>query len=1179
MSYSDAKAINQRFRLALQSARMVVFEWDIQADDIHLDGQGLGPKGTLFRDDLTSSKSVVRLVHPADLKMLRDETIAALKDRSEEKVTLRAAQARFDDGAGGWLWVEILARIVARDASGRAIRMIGTLSDITARRQTQHQIEHLRDAYSALSATSQAIVRSKDETQLFEEICRVAVRWGGFRMAVIGMLDDERNVVPVAAHGESLGYLEETRFSADASRPEGRGPSGTAINTCQPSIWNQFIQHDDAAPWTASAQRFGFESVGAFPIFREGACCGVLGLFSSEPEYFDQAYVDLVKEMCSDISFAIDNFDHDRERRRVERALTRSEAQQRAIMDAALDGIISLDPDGMILRLNPAAEHTFGLLARRVIGKPFVDVLVPHRMRREYSERLAAVQREPGRASHRSRAILLRHDGSEFRAEIALTSTQLADGTSSGAVSTLHVRDISDVVRHEQLLQDNALRYRELVERSPEPVLVHRAGVLLLVNAACMKLFGASSEEQLLSRTAAQLIRPDHLQGFYAMTERSGNLLKSDGAFLEQVWLALDGSERTVEVAGSVLEYAGSPAVQVVLRDVTERKRAEALQSAQNHVLSLIAQGGELLHIMQTLTSHIEAHAPRCRCCVMLLDPEDTQMLSQFTGPSFSDDFKRAFARTPLSADSGICGVAAYRCEPVIVRDVASHHLTRDLRELADKEGIGGAASWPVMGSKGQLLGTLGLYYNEPSTPTSDELALVAICSDLAGIAIESRLAEERIRFLAHYDELTGLPNRFLFNQMLEAALARARRRSGKLACFFLDLDRFKNINDTFGHAVGDQVLHEIAGRFRDAVRATDQLARMGGDEFFFLIDEIEGPESLTEVTRRVLEEAARPFFVGAEECQLSASIGVSVFPDDGQDAATLLKNSDIAMYRAKALGKNNFQFYSASNNTHTVARLALESRLRRAIENHEFVLHYQPRVRLADGSVTGVEALVRWQHPERGLVSPLEFIPIAEETGLIAELGQQILSMAIGDARRLRDLEQGDIRIAVNLSARQLDHPSLVADITALLALHQVDARQIELEITETTLIHHPEHAARVISELHNMGLGVALDDFGTGFSSLTYLKRFPLEAVKIDRSFITELPRDVNDLAIAEAIIAMAHALGLKVVAEGVETEEQMNSLMRLGCDEYQGFLYSPAVQFERLLEVLLGSVSSVA
>jgi diguanylate cyclase (GGDEF)-like protein/PAS domain S-box-containing protein len=1179
LSYSDAKAVNQRFRIALQSARMVVFEWDIGADDIHLDGQGLGPNGTLFRDDLTSSKSVVRLVHPGDLKMLRDETIAALKDHHGEKITLRHAEARFDDGAGGWLWVEILARIMERDASGRATRMIGTLRDISERRRAQHQIEHLRDAYSALSATSQAIVRSKHEGQLFEEICRIAVRWGGFRMAVIGMRDDDQNVIPVAAHGESLGYLEVTRFSADAKKPEGRGPTGVAINSGQPSIWNRFLEHPDAAPWTASAGRFGFEAVAAFPIFRAGACCGVLGLFSSDPDYFDQAYVELVKEMCSDISFAIDNFDHDRERRRIERALTQSEAQQRAIMDAALDGIISLDPDGLILRLNPAAEHTFGLLSRRVVGKPFVDVLVPQRMRQQYSERLAAVQREPGRASHRSRAVLLRHDGAEFRAEIALTSTHLPDGATSGAVSTLYVRDISDLVRHEQLLQENALRYRELVERSPEPVLVHRAGVLLLVNAACMKLFGARHEEQLLSRTAAQLIRADHLQGFYAMTEQSGSVNASHSEFLEQVWLALDGTPRTVEVAGSVLEYAGSPAVQVVLRDVTERKRTEALQAAQNHVLNLIAQGGELLHIMQTLTSYIESHAPRCRCCVMLLDPDDAQMLSQFTGPSFSDQFKDAMARTPLSADSGVCGVAAYRCEPVIVPDVATHPLTHQLRELAAREGIRGAASWPIMGRKGQLLGTLGLYYAEAVTPTPNELALVAICSDLAGIAIESRLAEERIRFLAHYDELTGLPNRFLFNQMLEAALARAKRRGGKLAAFFLDLDRFKNINDTFGHDVGDQVLREIAGRFREAVRTSDQLARMGGDEFFFLIDEIEGPESVIEVTKRVLEQAARPFFVGAEECQLSASIGVSMYPDDGQDAATLLKNSDIAMYRAKALGKNNFQFYLASNNTHTVARLALESRLRRAIENREFVLHYQPRVRLADGSVTGVEALVRWQHPERGLVSPLEFIPIAEETGLIAELGHQILAIAIRDARKLTDLQQNDIRIAVNLSARQLDHPSLVADIAALLAMHQVDARQIELEITETTLIHHPEHAARVISELHSMGLGVALDDFGTGFSSLTYLKRFPLEAVKIDRSFITELPHDVNDLAIAEAIIAMAHALGLKVVAEGVETVEQMDSLMRLGCDEYQGFLYSPAVPFERLLGVLLGTLSSLA
>jgi len=372
-------------------------------------------------------------------------------------------------------------------------------------------------------------------------------------------------------------------------------------------------------------------------------------------------------------------------------------------------------------------------------------------------------------------------------------------------------------------------------------------------------------------------------------------------------------------------------------------------------------------------------------------------------------------------------------------------------------------------------------------------------------------------------------------------------------------------------------VLREISGRFRAAVRTSDQLARMGGDEFFLLIDEIDDVSIVIDVARRVLAEAARPFFAGAEECQLSASIGISLYPEDGSDAETLLKNSDIAMYRAKSLGKNNFQFYSATKNIHTVERLALESRLRRAIDNHEFVLHYQPRVHLESGRVTGVEALVRWRHPERGLVSPLEFIPIAEETGLIVALGHQVLAMALSDARRLPALDAVPIRVAVNLSTRQLDDPNLVRDIAALLAQNNLEANRIELEITETMLIHNPDHAEKVINELHQLGLGVSLDDFGTGYSSLTYLKRFPLEAVKIDRSFIKDLPLDLNDLAIAEAIIAMAHALDLKVVAEGVETDEQVASLRALGCDEYQGFIYSQPVPFPELIELLAGAVAA--
>jgi len=1163
--------VNERFRIALESTRTVVFDWSLLDDKLRLDGYGLVSPDDPLRGKVSTSKELIRLIHPDDLTDFMKRTIEALKG-GEQPAEFYQHECRVQGRGDEWLWIEMVGRVTERDDNGRAVHMIGTFRDTSQRKAADQQIQRLGDLYAALIATSQAIIRCESRDELFAEICRIAVQSGRFGLAWIGMRGEGRRIVPVASYGGPREYLDRLRVYDDPSVPEGRGPTGRAIATGAPSIWNRFLEESAAAPWAEAAKKAAFQAVASFPIHRAGVPCGALSLYSLQLDHFDASYAQLLQEMADDISFAIDNFDRDNDRREMQRALSESEALQRAVTDAALDCIVSLDANERMIRFNPAAERTFGVKAQDALGKRFVDLLVPERLRAGVSEKISSLSRTPGLASHRTKSVVCRSDGKELRVEIALTSIRVKDDI----IVTLHMRDISELERSEELLQEHALRYRQLVERSPEPVLVHRDGVLLLVNAACLRLFGATQEEDLLSRNVSELIGAEHLSAFYGLARAADSITPSSGHFLEQTWHALDGSERILEVAGSQLDYAGRPAVQVVLRDITERKRSESLQAAQNHVLNLIAQGSELPHIMRTLVDHIEAHAPRARCSVMVLDSTGT-MLTQLTAPSFSERFQTAVENTPLSDSDGVCGVAAFRCEPVIVSDIEHDPLTCRWVGLAVGEHIKAASSWPVMGRQGQLLGTIALYYPNHSTPDPTELSLVAICTDLAGIAIESRVAEERIRFLAHYDELTALPNRFLFNQLLETALARAQRRGHKIAALFLDLDRFKNINDTLGHAVGDQVLREISGRFRAAVRTSDQLARMGGDEFFLLIDEIDDVSIVIDVARRVLAEAARPFFAGAEECQLSASIGISLYPEDGSDAETLLKNSDIAMYRAKSLGKNNFQFYSATKNIHTVERLALESRLRRAIDNHEFVLHYQPRVHLESGRVTGVEALVRWRHPERGLVSPLEFIPIAEETGLIVALGHQVLAMALSDARRLPALDAVPIRVAVNLSTRQLDDPNLVRDIAALLAQNNLEANRIELEITETMLIHNPDHAEKVINELHQLGLGVSLDDFGTGYSSLTYLKRFPLEAVKIDRSFIKDLPLDLNDLAIAEAIIAMAHALDLKVVAEGVETDEQVASLRALGCDEYQGFIYSQPVPFPELIELLAGAVAA--
>jgi len=427
----------------------------------------------------------------------------------------------------------------------------------------------------------------------------------------------------------------------------------------------------------------------------------------------------------------------------------------------------------------------------------------------------------------------------------------------------------------------------------------------------------------------------------------------------------------------------------------------------------------------------------------------------------------------------------------------------------------------------------------------------------------ERRQAEERLRVVATHDPLTALPNRTLFHEHLSHALAKAQRYNRQLAVLFIDLDRFKNVNDTLGHEAGDLLLQVAAQRLSECLRETDTMARQGGDEFVVLMDELSDEGAVAGVCQRILDAMGKPFMVHGQEILLTASIGISVYPGDGR---TLLKNADIAMYRAKEKGKNNYQFYSTQIDNYSVERLSLESSLSRAIERNEFSLHYQPKVDIASGRITGVEALLRWQHPEMGWISPAQFIPLAEENGLILQIGTWVLKTACAQNQAWRRQGMRHLRVAVNLSARQFGVESLPQDISAVLRESRLEGEDLEVEITESMVMSNPDQAVTVLRQLKDMGIHVAIDDFGTGYSSLAYLKRFPVDSVKVDRSFVEDLPGDLESVAIAQAIIVMAHSLHMKVVAEGVENEAQLRFLRGEGCDEIQGYHFSePRAAFE--------------
>jgi diguanylate cyclase (GGDEF)-like protein/PAS domain S-box-containing protein len=431
--------------------------------------------------------------------------------------------------------------------------------------------------------------------------------------------------------------------------------------------------------------------------------------------------------------------------------------------------------------------------------------------------------------------------------------------------------------------------------------------------------------------------------------------------------------------------------------------------------------------------------------------------------------------------------------------------------------------------------------------------------------------AEERIQYLASHDGLTGLPNRAMFAQLLNLAVETARRYDRRFAVLFIDLDRFKVINDTLGHEAGDVLLREMAARLRECLRASDVVARLGGDEFVVLVQEVSEPGQVAAIARNILAEVMKPIVILGQECRVTASIGICMHPEEGQDDQSVMKHADMAMYAAKEEGKNTYQFYSSAMHAHSIERLTLETNLRRALEQKELHLHYQAKVDFKDGSITGVEALLRWDNPTLGAVSPTQFIPVAEETGLIVPIGKWVLRTAC--EQNVAWLREGlpPVRMSVNLSMRQLNDEGLTREIETVLRETGMSPDLLELEVTESMIMHNAERAVRILTAIKALGVRLAIDDFGTGYSSLAHLKRFPIDTLKVDRSFIREIPKDTEDRAIAEAIIAMGKTLSLTVVAEGVETPEQQAFLSERACDEMQGYYFSTPVPPEEFAALL--------
>jgi len=830
------------------------------------------------------------------------------------------------------------------------------------------------------------------------------------------------------------------------------------------------------------------------------------------------------------------------EARRALAALHEREERLQGILDTVADAIVSADERGIIQSFNPAAEKIFGYQAAEVVGQN-LSLLMPEPYSGEHDAymhnylatgqaKILGVGRE---------VFGLRKDGLTF--PLDLNVAELRRGRHRLFIGVL--RDITERKRAEQAVAAAKAELQQRVqERTSELELLSRQNeqilnsasegiigldgnnIITFVNPAAAEMTGWRVSE-MIGKPADSMLNYVPVSGA-GQAEQAADSLMSVVPQRDMVDFMLwrrDGTSFPIEFALSPIEEDGQQVGAVmVFRDVSERKQIEEKLRLASAVFETTAEA------------------------IMVLDP--------------------SFRITTVNpAFTNITGYSAQEMlgrPPRFLSGERQHNLHESIWESIRKTGRWDHEQWSLRKNGDEYAERISI------TAVTDLLnrivQYIVVFSDIT----QRKLDEERIRYQANYDALTGLPNRALFMDRLTQALNQAGRSDQRLGLMFIDLDGFKLVNDTLGHDKGDELLIEASKRLLTCVRQGDTVARLGGDEFTIIMPNLGDIRNAPVVAQRIIDALEQPFMLRTHEAFVSGSIGIATFPDDAHDAATLLRNADAAMYRAKEQGKANYQFFTAELNAQVSERMILKNGLSKALERDEFMLYYQPKCDLATGRMVGVEALLRWRSADMGMVSPVKFIPVMEETGLIGQVGEWAIETACRQHREW--LAAGhNLRVAVNLSVRQLRQANLDETVADILKRTGVDASGLELEITESMIMKDTENAIAILKRLRGMGIHLAMDDFGTGYSSLSYLKRFPLDTIKIDRSFVNDIAVDPDDLEIIRTIIQMGHSLRRRIVAEGVETEEQRKLLRKLKCDEMQGYLVSPPVpasEIDRML-----------
>lgn len=1038
-----------------------------------------------------------------------------------------------------------------------------SIIDITDRKSAEARIERLTKLYKALSEINQAIVRMDEEAELFPLVCRMAVDFGGVKMAWIGQLGADNRILPSMSYGGGTEYLESIVISADEGAPEGRGPTGVAFREGRSVVVNDLSESDLTRPWKARAEHYGLASGASFPIPRGGQPFAVLSVYHGSRNAFDAEMVELLDEMARDISFALDSFDRERERSLSREELAASERHFRAYFERAMVGMAATSPDKGWIEVNDALCDMLGYSREELAGMTWAELT--HKGDLAENETLfnRILRRETDEYVFDKRFI--RKDGSLLYAHIAVRAVRKADETLDYTVAI--VEDVSRRKRAEgrERLRNRALEMLAKGKPLPE-IMEHVVKGVEDENPSmiCTILLLDKKGRHLLKGAAPSL------PGFYSEAIHGAEIGPEAGSCGTAAYL---GQRVVVEDIATHPYWKN-------YRELAARANvascwSEPIFGSSGKVLGTFAIYRRIpsapeendLALIESMASLIGIAIERKRI------EEELQLASMVyshTGEAtmVTDERNRIIAVNPAFTH-----ITGYSQDEVLGKNpklLSSGKHDSDFYTIMWEE-IKTSGMWQGEIWNRKKNGEIYPEWLTINTIHDREGKLhrhVALFSDIT----DKVRSDELIWRQANFDLLTGLPNRRMFYDRLEQEIKKSNRSGLPLALLFIDLDRFKEVNDTLGHQKGDSLLVEAASRIISCVRESDTVSRLGGDEFTVILSELADTDHVEKIAEHIITILAEPFTLESEMAYVSASIGITFYPSDARDVEQLVRNADQAMYVAKDTGRNRFSYFTRTLQEKAQSRVRLLNDLRGALGANQFELHFQPIVDLSTGLSRKAEALLRWHHPDRGMVSPMEFISLAEETGLIIDIGDWVFREAARWASRWTALCGGNFQISVNESPVQFQNESNIDAWLDHLKALGISGQNIVIEITEGLLLNADSGVTDKLIHFRDAGIGVAIDDFGIGYSALSYLKKFDIDFLKIDQSFIRDLATDPSDMALTEAIIVMAHKLDLKVIAEGVETAEQKRLLQSAGCDFAQGYLFSkplPAEEFEAFLK----------